>query len=382
MKRKLALFGKLALLAWLVAVPSWASEEIGRQEDSASADGQVLMPIGCVRQDTIGSSTGTDGDYGNVKCNNVGRLYTSGAIDTALPAGTNGIGKLTANGGVIIGDVNLVSAIPVGTNAIGSVSITSLTPGTGATRSGKGEGLAHTDGDTGTMALCVRHDTSTTGLGADGTYAACGLNASGELYTTANTELPAAAALADNTANPTVPGVAAFMMCFDGTNWDRCLPGLSDTDDNSVAFSQVTSIVISQNYVSNGTSWVRQQPDPCDGASKIAVPINIATATTTQLVAASASNSVYICSLNIGPTAGAQNIALIEDDTAACASPTAGMAGGITAASGWNLPANGTVTIGSGTATVAKTAATNRYVCLISSAATQTSGVLMYALAP
>lgn len=38
---------------------------------------------------------------------------------------------------------------------------------------------------------------------------------------TADTELPAAAALADNTANPTVPAVGSFLMGFDGTNWDR-----------------------------------------------------------------------------------------------------------------------------------------------------------------
>ena len=39
--------------------------------------------------------------------------------------------------------------------------------------------------------------------------------------TTVDTELPAAVALADNTANPTVPGVAAFLMGFDGVTWDR-----------------------------------------------------------------------------------------------------------------------------------------------------------------
>lgn len=38
---------------------------------------------------------------------------------------------------------------------------------------------------------------------------------------TVDTELPAAAALADDTANPTVPGVGAFGMMFDGTTWDR-----------------------------------------------------------------------------------------------------------------------------------------------------------------
>lgn len=41
-----------------------------------------------------------------------------------------------------------------------------------------------------------------------------------------DTELPAAAALADNTANPTAPAVGAFLMCWDGATWDRC-PGTS-----------------------------------------------------------------------------------------------------------------------------------------------------------
>lgn len=576
-----------------LASPLWASEEIGRQEDSASADGQVLMPVGCVRQDVLAGSTSADGDHGNQKCDPTGRLYGSVKVDTALPAG-----------GATIGGVNVVSDIP----------------GTGATNAGKAEGGVHANADTGSFPLAVRHDVSTTGLGVDGTYAAFGLNSLGELYTQANTELGAPVTLADNMANPTVPLVGAVMLCWDGTNVDRCLPGISDTDDNSVAFSQLTSLIISENHLSDGASWVREiayledaasaggeqlklvgavrqdtpstttsadgdftylktdlmsalwvncrsgcaggtqynedtvaanadtgtmvlakrtdtpagqvsadgdygtltldslnslwvncrtgcaggtqfaedaasangdvgtlamarrtatpantsgsdldyetlqmnagrlwtsstidtalpaggntiggvnvitapftvvedaaetaggtgvsvlnvrrdtpatssnangdnstfnsdalgllwtrDLDPCNGVAKTFVPINIATATTTQLVAASASNFVYVCSLNIGPTAGAQNIALIEDDTAACASPTAGMAGGTTAASGWNIAANGGHNFGAGISSVAKTAATNRYVCLISSAAVQTSGVLSYVLAP
>lgn len=39
---------------------------------------------------------------------------------------------------------------------------------------------------------------------------------------TADTELPAAGALADGAANPTAPAVAAHLMCFNGTTWDRC----------------------------------------------------------------------------------------------------------------------------------------------------------------
>lgn len=589
MKRLLLSLGLLLGLA----SPLWASEEIGRQEDSASADGQVLMPVGCVRQDTIASSTSTDGDYSHQKCNNVGRVYGSVTVDAALPAGGN---------------------------TIGSVNTVSDTPGTGATNLGKAEGGVHANADTGVFSLGVRHDVSTTGMGVDGTYMAFGMNSLGELYTQANTELGAPVALTNNMAVPTVPLVGAVMLCYDNTNIDLCLPGISDTDDNSVAFSQLTSLVIGETHVSDGTQWVREliyledaasangdqlhiigakrtdtpagqtsadgdygtltldnlnslwvncragcsggtqyvednpaanadtgtvtlakrtdapagqtsadgdygtltldslnslwvncrtgcsggtqkaedsasadgdvgtlamarrtaspantsgtdldyetlqmnagrlwvsatidaaipaggntigtvnigtmpgtvvedaaetaggtgifalsvrrdtpttssnasgdnstfntdqlgllwvrDLDPCNGVAKTFVPINISTATTTQLVAASASNFVYVCSLNLGPTGGAQNIALIEDDTAACASPTAGMAGGTTAASGWNILSGGGHNLGTGISSIAKTAATNRYVCLISSAAVQTSGVMSYVLAP
>lgn len=43
---------------------------------------------------------------------------------------------------------------------------------------------------------------------------------------TVDTELPAAAALTDNFANPTAPGVGAFGMLWDGSTWDRA-PGSS-----------------------------------------------------------------------------------------------------------------------------------------------------------
>jgi hypothetical protein len=51
---------------------------------------------------------------------------------------------------------------------------------------------------------------------------------SGTLTVEADTELPDAAALADDTSHPTVPGVGAFGMVWDGSTWDR-QPGNSDT---------------------------------------------------------------------------------------------------------------------------------------------------------
>lgn len=152
--------------------------------------------------------------------------------------------------------------------------------------------------------------------------------------------------------------------------------GIGATSDAAVAAGATGSLNAKLRQLTNLTI------DPCTSTAKTFVPINIVTATTTQLVAASSSNYVYVCNLTLLPTAGAQNIALIEDDTSACASPTAGMAGGTTAATGANIAANGGYVLGSGIATVAKTAATNRYVCLISSAAQQTSGVMSYVLAP
>lgn len=61
----------------------------------------------------------------------------------SLPAGTNTIGKLAANSGVDIGDVD----------------VTSVIPGTAATNLGKAEDALHSSGDVGVMLLGVRNDT-------------------------------------------------------------------------------------------------------------------------------------------------------------------------------------------------------------------------------
>lgn len=67
----------------------------------------------------------TDGDLGTVGITAGRRLKTSATIDAALPAGTNAIGKLAANSGVDIGDVDITS-IAAGDNNIGNVDIVTL----------------------------------------------------------------------------------------------------------------------------------------------------------------------------------------------------------------------------------------------------------------
>ena len=89
------------------------------------------------------------------------------SITSALPAGTNAIGKLSANSGVDIGDVDVLSIVP----------------GTGATNLGKAEDAAHTSGDVGVMALGVRNDNAATSRsGANADYTPLAVNAAGEVF--------------------------------------------------------------------------------------------------------------------------------------------------------------------------------------------------------
>ena len=79
---------------------------------------------------------------------------------------------------------------------------------------------------------------------------------------TADTELPAAAALADTTANPTVPAVGSFLMGWDGSGavWDRLKQqGLSA--DAQTAHAKGVLETASNGYVYNGTTWDRLRGD-------------------------------------------------------------------------------------------------------------------------
>lgn len=124
--------------------------------------------------------------------------------------------------------------------------------------------------------------------------------------------------------------------------------------------------------------------DPCSRLAKTYLPINIVTAATTEITASLAGmgNHYYVCSINLGPTAGAQNVALVDDDSDNCGSVSSGLAGGTTAGTGWNFPSGGGIAFGNGSAAVAKTNGTNRVLCLVTSAAVQVSGVISVVAAP
>lgn len=398
----------------LASLGSGASSGGGTQyaEDAAHSSGDTgTMALG-VRRDANTTLAGTDGDYtpfqvdanGNLKVNVIAGAGSGGTAMTDDAAFTPATTSITPAGAVF------------DDTAPDSVD----------------------EGDGGAVRMSANRNLYTTLRDAAGNERGANINASNELLTNANTELPAAAALADNTANPTVPGVAAFLMCYDGSTWDRCQGGLTDTDDGTIAGSQVPSLVINLGYVHDGTNWVRQRltvgiedagetaggalnmagsvrrdvaassagtsgdnatintdangllwardADPCSALAKTYLPISISTATTTEITPslAGASTHYYICSLNL-VTAGANNVLVADDDTDGCASPTSGIFGsdGTPAAGeGWNFAANGGIVLGTGVSSVGRTGGTNRVICILTSAATQLSGMLIVVAAP
>lgn len=132
----------------------------GADAENAAVTANPVLAAG--RYDSSARTLG-DGDVGSFALSASGHVI----VDT-LPAGTNAIGKLAANSGVDIGDVD----------------VTSVIPGTGATNLGKAEDAAHSTGDTGVMPLAVRRDIQTASSGTDGDYEPLQTDAFGGLRTT------------------------------------------------------------------------------------------------------------------------------------------------------------------------------------------------------
>jgi hypothetical protein len=78
-----------------------------------------------------------------------------------------------------------------------------------------------------------------------------------------DTELPAAAALADNAANPTTPTVGAALLGFDGTNWDRIY---TVADGDTVAAATKGFLVL-------GTDGTNYQVVKTDTAGELQVDV-------------------------------------------------------------------------------------------------------------
>ena len=120
--------------------------------------------------------------------------------------------------------------------------------------------------------------------------------------------------------------------------------------------------------------------DPCGPQNtKIGAPINLTASG--QVITGTASKKTYVCAIDVVPAA-AQNIALVEGTGTTCATNIFGLAGGTTAATGWNFQLGGGIARGSGNGTVyspsGDTNATAANVCLLIAGAGQVSGQISY----
>lgn len=134
---------------------------------AAGAAGSIAAKLRRVTTDLDAVKTSVASIDGKTTAVNTGSV----TIGAALPAGTNAIGKLSANSGVDIGDVDVTT---VGT----------ITPGTAATSLGKAEDAGHSSGDVGVFSLGVRNDTMATQTSNDGDYGAIAISKSGRVLVT------------------------------------------------------------------------------------------------------------------------------------------------------------------------------------------------------
>lgn len=216
----------------------------------------------------VATTTGTPTGIENAL---VTKNIPSGTQTVSIAAGSNAIGKLAANSGVDIGDVD----------------VTSVVPGTGATNLGKAEDAAHTSGDVGVMALAVYKTSATLLVGSDGDYTPLTVDASGQARVVVG-NISSLATLADGTSNPNTGGVAAFQMIWNGSTWDRA-PGATATGllvntelPAAAALADSTSnptapAVGAFNLLWNGSTW-----DRAPGSASAGLTVN------TELPAAAA----------------------------------------------------------------------------------------------
>lgn len=163
-----------------------------------------VAPTGFLADETA-TDTVDEGDVGIARMDTSRRVLTRivGATD-ANRLDIDASGRAT----VVVG-----TALPAGTNNIGDVDVLSVPAPLSTTGGGtEATALRVTVANDSTGVLSV--DDNGGSLTVDGTVAVSGT-------VTVDSELPTAAALADDTANPTVPGVGAFGMVYDGTTWDR-----------------------------------------------------------------------------------------------------------------------------------------------------------------
>ena len=192
----------------------------------------------------------------------------------------------------------------------------------------------------------------------------------------------------DGTTNITVEAASTAAAQTDTALVERN-PDVGTIGDTAWTSGNGTAIAVLKAIAGNtGAAIPTQAPtvtiggvsnDACNQLAKLGAPINLTASG--QVITGTSGKKTYICSIDL-ISATAQNIALVEGTGSTCATNIYGLAGGTTAATGWNLSANGGLTKGAGIGTVyspsGDTNATAANVCLLPSSTGQISGQITY----
>ena len=173
-----------------------------------------------------GSSSGTEYNQGTV----------AGATDAMTMAGAIRRDTAALDAGVIDGDRAALSTDSAGRMRVTAVDTTQPVSGTVTANAG-------TNLNTSALLTTTAHDAAFGTAGTADVQVRSVQGVAGMTPVDVNSELPAAAAIAaDNQVAPTAPAVYAYLMGFDGTNWDRVQPYQAPVDD--AAFTVATDRVL------------------------------------------------------------------------------------------------------------------------------------------
>lgn len=203
-----------------------------------------ITPMGAMFDDTTPDSV-DEGDGGVVRMSGNRNLYVTLRDAAGNERGLN----VDANGAIAVTDGGSTVSVDDGGSSLtvdnaalsvvgGGVEASALR----VTLASDSTGVLSVDDNGSTISV----DDGGGALTVDGTVGVSGT-------VTVDSELPAAAALADNTANPTVPAVGSFGMVFDGSTWDRQTQPLTDTQLRASAVPVSLSSVPSHAVTNAGT---------------------------------------------------------------------------------------------------------------------------------
>lgn len=121
--------------------PGTGATNLGKAEDAAHTSGDVGVFILGVRQDTLASSTSTDGDYQAIKSDSTGAVYIRATQAPNYEDQTNGVAKVeqrfsysnitSATTTTVKSGSGFLHAINVNSTAAGTITIYDNTAGSG-----------------------------------------------------------------------------------------------------------------------------------------------------------------------------------------------------------------------------------------------------------